>query len=450
MATVTPLKTVAEQQLAQQFANAKAELPGAGAMRKLREEAFAGFEASGLPHRRLESWRYTDLRSLLREAMPLAPRRAARPHAIADRLALQTIGGTRFVLIDGVFSPADSDLAGLPAGVGARSLAEALTDAADEMAAAFVAPEIARDDSALMLNAAFARDGVVLEIAPGTKLQQPIVLLEIATGQSEAAIVSRSLVKVGAGAKVTVVELHESIGPAPAQINQAIAFDIADGAEVEHVRLVTRQRPETVQIQTLLAEIGAHAGFASFALAANCGVLRQQSFLRYAGEHSRAALRGINLLRKQEHSDVTLVMDHAAAHGESRELFKNIIEGEGTGVFQGKVIVRPHSQKTDGSMKSNALLLNDGATMFNKPELEIFADDVVCGHGATVAQMDAEQLFYLMARGLPRPQAEALVLAAFAGEVAEFVVDEAVREIAMREVEAWLAQREAAPKGEAA
>ncbi|MBN9447451.1 MAG: SufD family Fe-S cluster assembly protein, partial [Bosea sp.] len=176
------------------------------------------------------------------------------------------------------------------------------------------------------------------------------------------------------------------------------------------------------------------------------GVLRQQSFVRYAGEHSRAALRGINLLRKQEHSDVTLVMDHAAAHGESRELFKNIIEGEATGVFQGKVIVRPHSQKTDGGMKSNALLLNDGATMFNKPELEIFADDVVCGHGATVAQMDAEQLFYLMARGLPRPQAEALVLTAFAGEVTEFVSDEAVREIVMREIDRWLSQREAAPK----
>jgi Fe-S cluster assembly protein SufD len=139
-------------------------------------------------------------------------------------------------------------------------------------------------------------------------------------------------------------------------------------------------------------------------------------------------------------------MDHAAAHGESRELFKNIIEGEATGVFQGKVIVRPHSQKTDGGMKSNALLLNDGATMFNKPELEIFADDVVCGHGATVAQMDAEQLFYLMARGLPRPQAEALVLAAFAGEVTEFVSDEAVREIVMREIDRWLSQREAAPK----
>lgn len=440
MAIITPLKTAAEQQLAQQFANVKAELPGAGPVRKLREAAFAGFEAKGLPHRRLESWRYTDLRSLVREAMPLA-RKSERPQTILDRLALQTIPGTRLVSIDGVFSPADSDLDGLPAGVAVRGLAEALTQAPDEIAAALALPEVARDDSALMLNAAFAQDGVVVEVSPGTELSQPILLLALGSGRSEVAIFSRTLVKIGAGAKVTVVELHESVGPAPAQINHAISFAIADGAEVEHVRLVTRQRAETVQVQSLLAEIGAHCSFASVALAAGCGVLRQQSFLRYAGEHSRAALRGINLLCKQEHSDVTLVMDHAAAHGESRELFKNIIEGEGTGVFQGKVIVRPHSQKTDGGMKSHALLLNDGATMFNKPELEIFADDVVCGHGATVAQMDGEQLFYLMARGLPRPQAEALVLAAFAGEVTEFVSDEAVREIVGREIEAWLAKR---------
>lgn len=445
MALITPLKTAAEQQLAEQFANIKAELPGAGAMRKLREDAFAGFEAKGLPHRRLESWRYTDLRNLMREAMPLT-RRPARPQAIADRLALQTIAGRRFVTIDGVFSAADSDLQGLPAGITARSLAEALTETPDEIAAAFALPEVARDDSALMLNAAFAQDGVVIEVAPGTTFDQPLVLLALGSGASEASIVSRSLVKIGAGAKVTIVELQESVGAAPVQLNHATAFVIGDGAEVEHVRIVTRQRAETVQVQSLLAELGAHVSFDSAAIAVNCGVLRQQSFLRYAGEHTRAALRGINLLRKQEHSDVTLVMDHAAAHGESRELFKSIIEGEGTGVFQGKVIVRQHSQKVDGSMKSHALLLNDGATMFNKPELEIFADDVVCGHGATVAQMDSDQLFYLMARGLPRPQAEALVLAAFVGEVSDMVSDEGVREIVSREIDCWLGQRDGAPK----
>lgn len=446
MAIVTPLKTAAEQQLSQQFAAIKAELPGANAVRKLREDAFAGFEAKGLPHRRLESWRYTDLRSLLREANPLV-RKPVLTQAVTDRLALQTISGTRLVTIDGIFSPAQSDMDGLPEGVSVRGLAEALIEAPDMYADALRAPEVAADDVGVMLNVALMQDGVVVEIAPGVVLDRPILLLALGSGTKEVAIFSRSLIKIGAGAKATIVELHENLGTSPYQLNHAISFSVGDGASVEHVRMATRQRPESVQVHSILAEIGADADFGVVSLVANCGTIRQQSFLRYGGEHIRAALRGISLLRRQEHSDVTLVMDHAKPHGESRELFKAVIEGEGTGVFQGKVVVRPQSQKVDGSMKSNALLLNDGATMFNKPELEIFADDVVCGHGATVAQMDGEQLFYLMARGLPRPQAEALVLTAFAGEVAEFVSDEAVREIIMREIETWLGERGATVGG---
>jgi len=440
MAVVTPLKSAAEQELARQYAGARPDLPGSAAVRAQRDAAFAGFEAKGLPHRRLESWRYTDLRAILREARPLA-RPGLRPRAVTDRLALQTIPGTRLVMIDGIFSAADSDLDTLPAGVRVRSLAEALAEMPAEAAETLRGPAVAHDDGGLMLNAVLMRDGVVVEIAAGTVLERPLVLLALRSGGEETAVFSRSLVALGAGAGATVVELHESVGAEPIQLNHALAFTLGDGAEVEHVRMVTRQRPESVQVHTLLAELGAHARFSAVSLAAGCGTLRQQNFIRYAGEHTKAALRGINLLRKQEHSDVTLVMDHAVPHGESRELFKSIIDDEATCVFQGKVVVRPHAQKTDGGMKSHAVLLSDGAAMFNKPELEIFADDVVCGHGATVAQLDQDQLFYLMARGLPRPQAEALVLAAFAGEVAEFVTDESVREIVMREVEAWLGAR---------
>lgn len=440
MAIVTPLKTAAEQQLSQQFAAIKAELPGANAVRKLREDAFAGFEAKGLPHRRLESWRYTDLRALLREANPLV-RKPVITQAVTDRLSLQTISGTRLVTIDGVFSPTHSDIDGLPEGVSVRGLAEALNDAPETYAEALRPPEVAADDVGVMLNAALMQDGVVVEVAAGVTLKRPILLLALGSGAKQVAIFSRSLVKVGAGATATIVELHENLGAAPRQLNHAISLEIGDGATVEHVRMATRERPESVQLHSILGQIGADADFSVVSLVANCGTVRQQSFLRYGGEHTRAALRGVSLLRRQEHGDVTLVMDHAKAHGESRELFKTIIEGEGAGVFQGKVVVRPQSQKVDGGMKSHALLLNDGATMFNKPELEIFADDVVCGHGATVAQMDGEQLFYLMARGLPRAQAEALVLTAFAGEVSEFVGDETVREIFMREIETWLGER---------
>ncbi|KRE05903.1 hypothetical protein ASE63_06205 [Bosea sp. Root381] len=442
MSVITPLKTAAEQALSAQFAAAKAELPGALTVRKLREDAFAGFEAKGLPHRRLETWRYTDLRSLLREAAPLAGA-AAVTTGVHGRLAALKLDGARLVLIDGVFVPELSTLEGLPEGLEVHSLADALVSGREDIARVLSGPGVASDDSGLMLNTALMRDGVFIEIAAGIELAQPVAIVSLASGDAERAIFHRSVVLAGEGVKATIVEISEGAGRAASQINGAIVFETGDESDVQHVRLVTRHVPETVQVQSLLATVGAQAKFESFALVCNAGTLRQQYFVRYAGEHTEIGLRGVNLLGGTEHSDVTLVMDHEVPNGTSREMFKSIIGGEGTGVFQGKVIVRQHAQKTDGSMKSNALLLNDGATMFNKPELEIFADDVVCGHGATVAQIDGEQLFYLMARGLPRAQAEALVLQAFAGEAVEFVQDEALRDLVMAEVEAWLGAREA-------
>lgn len=440
MAIVTPLKTAAEQQLVEQYANVKAELPGAPAVRKLREAAFAGFEAKGLPHRRLESWRYTDLRGLMREAKPLSvPAAEAAP--VAERLSALALPGLRLVLIDGRFSPAHSTLDELPVGVTIQPLTEALVSARADLPEILSGPIVAADDTGLMLNTALMRDGVFVEIAAGVELDAPIAIVSFSSGQAEAAFFHRSVVLVGAHAKATIIEISESLGPRAAQINGALVFETGDGSEVQHLRMVTRQAAESVQVLSLLATVGAQAKFDSFALACNAATLRQQHFVRYAGEHSEIGLRGVNLIDGSEHSDVTLVMDHAVPHGVSRELFKTIIGGEGTGVFQGKVIVRQYAQKSDGSMKSNALLLNEGATMFNKPELEIFADDVVCGHGATVAQMDSDQLFYLMARGLPRQQAEALVLQAFAGEAVEFVADEALRAMAMAEIETWLLAR---------
>lgn len=441
MAIVTPLKTAAEQVLVQQFANVKAELPGGGPVRKLREDAFAGFEAKGLPHRRLEAWRYTDLRMLLREAKPLASGNAATP-AVRERLAALKLDGLKLVLVDGAFNAELSGLDALPDGVSVHALTDALVSPREDLTRILSGPSVAEDDTGLMLNTALMRDGVMVEIAEGTELSAPISIVSLASGEEERAIFSRSVILAGKGAKGTIVEISESTGPKASQINSAIVFETGDDSEIQHVRIVTRQAAETVQVLSLLATIGAQAKFDSFGLVCDAGTVRQQHFVRYAGEHSEVGLRGVSLLAGSEHSDVTLVVDHEVPHGISRELFKSIIGGEGTGVFQGKVIVRPHAQKTDGGMRSNALLLNDGASMFNKPELEIFADDVVCGHGATVAQMDSDQLFYLMARGLPRPQAEALVLQAFAGEAVEFVTEEAVRDYVMSEVEGWLALRE--------
>jgi Fe-S cluster assembly protein SufD len=147
------------------------------------------------------------------------------------------------------------------------------------------------------------------------------------------------------------------------------------------------------------------------------------------------------LARGRQHVDTTLVVDHARPHGESRERFRNILDGQATGVFQGKIVVRPHAQKTDGAMQSRALLLSDGATMNNKPELEIFADDVQCGHGATCGRLDRDQLFYLMARGVPRREAESLLIEGFANEAFAGLESERLREYLAARVSDWLSGR---------
>ena len=183
----------------------------------------------------------------------------------------------------------------------------------------------------------------------------------------------------------------------------------------------------------------------SFALLAGGKLTRRQIFLKFTGEHATASLNGVSLLRGNEHIDTTLTVDHAAPHCNSRETFRHIIDGEATGVFQGKIIVRPGAQKTDGKMMSKAVLLSESGIMNNKPELEIFADDVVCGHGATVGALDEDQLFYAQQRGIPKQEAQALLLEAFAGEVIDTISHEPTREMMLDHLRNWLANRNATP-----
>ena len=177
-----------------------------------------------------------------------------------------------------------------------------------------------------------------------------------------------------------------------------------------------------------------------FAGARWCG---GRSTSRHSGPGAKIALSGLSLIDGQRHADTTLTVRHAAPRGESREFFRHIVADEGSGVYQGKVIVDPHAQKTDGGMKSQALLLSPTAEMDNKPELEIFADDVVCGHGATVGALDPEQVFYLQSRGIPQAQAEAMLLEAFGVEAIERVADEAVADALRERLRAWLKRRAA-------
>ena len=433
-AEVRAIKTTAEQALTSAYEGARAALPGKGAVAVLRDEAFKRFDASGLPHRRVEEWKYTDLRALMRDALPLAaPADAAAKAKAKDAgKVFASVDCRRLVFVDGGFVPELSDLTPEP-GLTIGSMAEALAKG-DALVAAHVGKVFETDDVAVALNTALMGDGAVIHVAADTRLERPIHLV-FASGETPSSAFIRSLIVVDKGAQAIIAESHENNA---SQVNCALELVIGDNAQVEYFK-ATQTRG--LHVASLLLTVGAKASFNTFALNSDASLVRNQSFVRFAGEGSTGALRGVNLLRGKEHVDTTMLIEHAAGHCASREQFKSVLDGQSHNVFQGKIVVKPHAQKTDTKMMTRALLLSDEAEADNKPELEIFADDVVCGHGATAGALDPGLKFYLMSRGIDDKQAEALLIQAFIGETIEEVAREGFRDALMTAALSWLETR---------
>ena len=438
-AEVRQIRTAAEQGLAEQFAHAKHALPGGGAIAALRESAFETFERQGLPHRRVEEWKYTDLRAAMREARPLATPQAARSHAADAGQWLAAANARRLVIVDGVFAAELSDLAGLEKGLSIEPLARALAAGKADIVNPLSSALSMRSDPALMLNTAFMGDGVVIHVEAGAQIERPIHLVYIA-GERAAAMFTRSVAVIGSRARIALIEEHRGPDGVEYQVNHALALAAGEEASVERIKVV-HEGDKALHLATLLCAVGGRSSISDFSFTIGGGVVRNQIAMRFEGEEVSARIGGASLLRGKQHADNTLVIDHAVPRCTSREVFKAVVDEEARTVFQGKIIVRPGAQKTDGKMAAHALLLSEAAEANAKPELEIFADDVVCGHGATAGALDDELLFYLRARGIPRREAEALMIQAFIGEAVETLDNEALREALMGEVAGWLGKR---------
>jgi len=431
MAEVRTIKTPAEQTLSVAYEAARGALPGGKAVARLRDDAFRRFDASGLPHRRVEEWKYTDLRALMREALPLAapPDAAAKTHAKDAGRLFAGVDCRRLVFVDGAFVPEASDLTA-EAGLSIGSLAEALAEGDAQLGKAFQT-----DDAAVALNTALMGDGAVIRIAAGTALQRPIQLVFAASAGKPSAAFIRSLILIETGAKVALIETHEGGGN---QINAAVELNVDDKAQVDYIKTT---QTHGLHVGSMLATVGADAIFNTFAFNADASLVRNQMFVRFAGEGTKAGIRGVSLGRNKDHLDTTLLIEHAAGRCESREQFRSVLDDEAQGVFQGKIVVKPHAQKTDAKMMTRALLLSEDAEADNKPELEIFADDVICGHGATISAPSEELKFYLRSRGIPEQEAEALLVQAFVGEAIEEIAHKGIREALMVAALKWLGAR---------
>ncbi|MEP9389339.1 Fe-S cluster assembly protein SufD [Mesorhizobium sp. KR9-304] len=413
-----PQLTPAETALVDAFGERLSLLPGDGAVSVKRDNAIEQIKA-GLPTRRIESWHYTDLRRLLTSVS------AFDETAKAKALAPLVKGSPVFALLNGT----SSDRTESVEGVSMQRVADKLTDGS-------LAPSLdplGFDDAVGALNAAFVADGYFVDIADGVALETPIELQNVhAGGQTHI----RLPVRVGAGARVTIVERQTGTGPA--FVSAVSNIVVGEGAELTW--LIVQEQPDTTTyLGQFNAWIGKDAKLTVFVMNAGGKLVRQEINVATKGEGSTFTLRGVNLLAGDTHTDVTMVLDHAVPHTASTEVIRNVVTGRARGVFQGRINVHQYAQKTDAKMACNTLLLSDDGEFSTKPELEIFADDVVCGHGATVTEIDRNHLFYLMARGIEEKTARGLLVKAFVAEVIEELEDEAIVEALEAILDEWFA-----------
>jgi Fe-S cluster assembly protein SufD len=418
------------------FREERARLPGGEAF---RERAIEHFARAGVPTRRTEEWKYTDLRRLGDSDF------AAPDMAAADSVTVAQIRpfiheglGPLAVFIEGRLAPALSDLSGLPKGLSIASFADEAKapDAALQNAlAAFESP----DGSGLTaLNAALAADGAVIRVGDGVEIAAPVQIVHLMPAGSSAAVFPRNVLLAGAGSAATVVETYAALGAAEGWTNAVTQVSLGQGARLRHLRL---QDEDTGAWHVGLAQIrlARDAHYRGFVLATGARLSRTEIRADFEGAGAECDLSGAYLLRGRQHGDITTRLDHAYPHCASRQAFKGVLDGRARAVFQGRVYVAPDAQKTDAHQLNRNLLLSPRAQADSKPELIIHADDVKCSHGATVGDLDRDALFYLRARGIDAATAEAMLVQAFVRELLDALPEDAVRARVESRIATWLA-----------
>jgi Fe-S cluster assembly protein SufD len=412
-------RSTAEATLAKQFAEREAREPSL-----IRRAAFQRFLETGLPTRRVETWHYTDLRAAMVDAAPIlpAPSRAEIEAARGQLQGRERLAGPQLVLLGGCYIPELSDR--LPAGAAVAERAAAAVTGVDDPLAA--------------LNEALSPPGCTISVAREAEIAEPVTIVHLASGNRAYSAYSRIAIALDAGARASFVEIFEGAHPA-VQRHPATIMTLAKGAKATHVAIIGDE--VGLHIETQICELAETAELNAFGLVSGGDLTRRQLFLKAMGDNAKVSLGGLALLDGSRRADTTLQVVHSAPGGTSREFYRAIVGDDAVGVFQGKIVVERAAQKTDGAMKSQAILLSPRAQMNEKPELEIFADDVICGHGATVGSLDPEQVFYLRSRGIPESEAKAMLLEAFGGEAIDRVGDEALIGALRSRLSAWLAAR---------
>ena len=422
---VTPEKTSFEQHYQAQ----RGVLPGGGHdwARTLRDRAMAAFLGMGLPTRKLEDWKYTDLRRLGKLDFAPAEPVDAIPAEIDGALARADESVNALVFVNGHFRQDLSMLDALPAGARIGDLAAAL-EAGDQTVGDHLGRVLETGSRPMVeLNTAMMRGGIVVHLAAGTAIERPIRIVHLTAPEGRpVAVYPRLLMVLEAGSSATVVEHYAGIDGAPYLNDGVTEVVVGDGARLHHYRW-QQEGDQGFHLSNTLARVGRDATYDSFTLTLGGDLTRNEGVVRLDGSGSDVRVSGAYMAGGATHVDTTMLIDHTASDCRSRQVFKGVLDDAARGVFQGKITVRSEAQRTDGHQLSNALLLSPRAEMDSKPELEIFADDVKCSHGSTAGELDDQALFYLRARGIDADVARGLLIEAFVAEAIEEIADETVR-----------------------
>ena len=395
-----------------------------------RKVGFVCFDELGLPTLHDEDWRFTNVAPI--EKMTLAPVSKPAHHGVTEKELNQfpftALAGGQLVFVNGQFAPELSSLAILSEGVKVMSLVEALATE-PVLVQQHLCGHARTDTNAFTaLNTAFFQDGAFIYVPARQAVAEPIHLIFVSTAKDHGTTAHpRNLIVAGPDSRVTVIESYVSLNDAAYFTNSVTELVAGDNAVVEHLKFQDENQ-QAFHIATVAAHCGRTSNVVTHSIALGAKLSRTNIYATLAGKGSECILNGLYLTHGEQLADHYMVVDHAQPNGASHEYFNGILADKSKGVFHGRILVRPGAQKTDAKQTNKNLLLSDDATADTKPQLEIYADDVKCTHGATLGQLNDESIFYLRARAIPLEKARRMLIHAFAGEIIDRVRCAAVRE----------------------
>jgi len=395
-----------------------------------RRVELARFSKLGLPSVKEEDWRFTNLKPLAELSLQPAsgPVTEDIEAGVLTQLPLANVHGSKLVFINGHFSPEVSSIAPQAEGVRIVSLAVALIRRPELVEKYLLRSLRVHDTSFASLNAALFLDGAFVYVPEGTSVSEPVHVIHIFAGDgAERASHPRNLIVAERGSRLTIIESYAGSIPEKYFTNAVTELVAGDEAGVEYLKFQDETR-DCFHLATVAVSLGRSSKVRLHSMAFGSKLSRTNFHTTLAGEGAECLLNGLYLVDGEQLADHYMIVDHAVPHGTSHEYFNGILAEKARGVFHGRIIVEPDAQKTDAKQTNKNLLLSDDATIDTKPQLEIYADDVKCTHGATVGQLSDEAVFYLRSRGIPREKARQILIHAFAGEIIDRIHCDALRQ----------------------